>query len=251
MVRSETSQERPTRPVRLIIADDYALVRRGLGSMLAGEPDLEVIGEAANGREALELCRRLKPELVLMDVGMPDMDGLEATWAIKREFPATSVVVVTIHENPDYLFEALKAGAVGYVLKDATQKEVITAVRQVLGGESPLNSALAARLLRRLVDEENRKRNKERPGGGPPSEELEKSPESLQPFAEGLTVREIEVLGLLAQGHTNREIAQNLVLSSGTVKVHVQRIIRKLRVSDRTQAAVRAIELGLVSSKSD
>jgi DNA-binding NarL/FixJ family response regulator len=244
-VQSETSQETPTRQVRLIIADDYALVRRGLESMLAGEPDLEVIGEAANGREALELCRRLKPELVLMDVRMPEMDGLEATWAIKREFPTTSVIVVTIHANPDYLFEALKAGATGYVLKDATREEVVTAVRQVLGGESALNSALAARLLRRLVGENN----KERPGGGPPSEEPKKSPESLQPFAAGLTGREIEVLGLLAQGQTNREIAQNLVLSSGTVKVHVQRILRKLRVADRTQAAVRAIELGLVSSK--
>jgi DNA-binding NarL/FixJ family response regulator len=213
--------------------------------MLAGEPDFEVIGEAANGREALELCRRLEPELVLMDVKMPEMDGLEATWAITREFPATSVILVTIHENPDYLFEAIKAGAAGYVLKDATQEEVITAVRQVLGGESPLNSPLAARLLRRLVGEHN----KERPGGGPPSEERINSPESLQSFAAGLTGREIEVLGLLVQGHTNREIAQNLVLSSGTVKVHVQHIIRKLGVSDRTQAAVRAIELGLVSSK--
>jgi DNA-binding NarL/FixJ family response regulator len=215
--------------------------------MLAGEPDLEVIGEAANGREALELCRRFKPELVLMDVRMPEMDGLEATWAITREFPVTSVIMVTIHENSDYLFEALKVGAAGYVLKDATQEEMITAVRQVLVGESPLNPALAARLLRQLVGEHN----EERPGGGPPSEDPKKSPESQQPFAEALTGREIEVLGLLAQGHTNREIAQNLVLSSGTVKVHVQRIIRKLRVSDRTQAAVRAIELGLVSSKSD
>jgi DNA-binding NarL/FixJ family response regulator len=247
-VQSERSQEKPTRPARLIIADEHALVRRGLRSMLAGEPDLEVIGEAANGREALELCRRFKPELVLMDVRMPEMDGLEATWAITREFPVTSVIMVTIHENSDYLFEALKVGAAGYVLKDATQEEMITAVRQVLVGESPLNPALAARLLRQLVGEHN----EERPGGGPPSEDPKKSPEeSQQPFAEALTGREIEVLGLLAQGHTNREIAQNLVLSSGTVKVHVQRIIRKLRVSDRTQAAVRAIELGLVSSKSD
>lgn len=246
-MQSERSQEKPTRPARLIIADEHALVRRGLRSMLAGEPDLEVIGEAANGREALELCRRFKPELVLMDVRMPEMDDLEATWAITREFPVTSVIMVTIHENSDYLFEALKVGAAGYVLKDATQEEMITAVRQVLVGESPLNPALAARLLRQLVGEHN----EERPGGGPPSEDPKKSPESQQPFADALTGREIEVLGLLAQGHTNREIAQNLVLSSGTVKVHVQRIIRKLRVSDRTQAAVRAIELGLVSSKSD
>ena len=132
------------------------------------------------------------------------------------------------------------------MLKDATQEEVITAVRQVIGGESPLNSAL----LNQPAKQPGGEQNKERPRGGPPSEGSKKSPESLQRFAAGLTGREIEVVGLLAQGHTNREIAQKLVLSSGTVKVHVQRIIRKLCVSDRNQAAVRAMELGLVSPKS-
>jgi two-component system, NarL family, response regulator DegU len=171
---------------------------------------------------------------------------LEATWAIKRESPVTNVIVVTIDENPDCLFEALRAGAAGYVLKDATQEEVINAVRQVIGGESPLNSAL----LNQPAKQPGGEQNKERPRGGPPSEGSKKSPESLQCFAAGLTRREIEVVGLVAEGHTNREIAQKLVLSSGTVKVHVQRIIRKLCVSDRNQAAVRAMELGLVSSKS-
>jgi len=170
----------------------------------------------------------------------------EATRAIKREFPLTSVILVTTHENPDYLFEALKAGAAGCVLKDATQEEVISAVRQVIGGESPLNPALVNQPAKQPGGEQN----KERPRGGPPSEGSKKSPESLQRFAAGLTGREIEVVGLVAQGHTNREIAQELVISSGTVKVHVQRIIRKLCVSDRNQAAVRAMELGLVSSKS-
>jgi two-component system, NarL family, response regulator DegU len=170
----------------------------------------------------------------------------EATRAVKREFPLTSVILVTTHENPDYLFEALKAGAAGCVLKDATQEEVISAVRQVIGGESPLNPALVNQPAKQPGGEQN----KERPRGGPPSEGSKKSPESLQRFAARLTGREIEVVGLLAQGHTNREIAQELVLSSGTVKVHVQRIIRKLCVSDRNQAAMRAIELGLVSPKS-
>jgi DNA-binding NarL/FixJ family response regulator len=170
----------------------------------------------------------------------------EATRAVKREFPLTSVILVTTHENPDYLFEALKAGAAGCVLKDATQEEVISAVRQVIGGESPLNPALVNQPAKQPGGEQN----KERPRGGPPSEGSKKSPESLQRFAARLTGREIEVVGLLAQGHTNREIAQELVLSSGTVKVHVQRIIRKLCVSDRNQAAVRAMELGLVSPKS-
>jgi DNA-binding NarL/FixJ family response regulator len=171
---------------------------------------------------------------------------LEATWAIKRESPVTSVVVETIHENPDYLFEALKAGAAGYVLKDATQEEVIIAVLQVIGGESPLNPALVNQPAKQPGGEQN----EERPRGGPPSEGSKESPESLQRFAAGLTEREIEVVRLLAQGHTNREIAQELVISSGTVKVHVQRIIRKLCVSDRNQAAEQAIELGLVSPKS-
>ena len=169
----------------------------------------------------------------------------EATQAIKRESPVTNVILVTTHENPDCLFEALKAGA-GYVLKDATQEEVISAVLQVIGGESPLNSALVNQPAKQPGSEQN----KERPRGGPPSEGSKKSPESPPRFASGLTGREIEVVGLVAQGHTNREIAQKLVLSSGTVKVHVQRIIRKLCVSDRNQAAVRAMELGLVSSKS-
>lgn len=171
---------------------------------------------------------------------------LEATRAIKREFPLTNVILVTTHENPDYLFEALKAGAADCVLKDATQEEVISAVRQVIGGESLLNPALVNLLAKQPGGEQN----KERPRGGSPSEGSKKSPESPPRFASGLTGREIEVVGLVAQGHTNREIAQKLVLSSGTVKVHVQRIIRKLCVSDRNQAAVRAMELGLVSSKS-
>jgi DNA-binding NarL/FixJ family response regulator len=170
----------------------------------------------------------------------------EVTRAIKRESPLTSVIVVTTHENPEYLFEALKAGAAGYVLKDATQEEVIIAVRQVIGSESPLNPALVNQPAKQPGGEQN----KERPRGGPPSEGSKKSPESPPRFAAGLTGREIEVVGLVAQGHTNREIAQELVISSGTVKVHVQRIIRKLCVCDRNQAAVRAMELGLVSPES-
>ena len=170
----------------------------------------------------------------------------QATRAIKRESPLTSVILVTTHENPDCLVEALKVGAAGYVLKDATQEGVICAVRQVIGGESPLNSALVNQPAKQPGGEQN----KERPRGGPASNGSKKSPESLQCLAARLTRREIEVVGLVAQGHTNREIAQKLVLSSGTVKVHVQRIIRKLCVSDRNQAAVRAMELGLVSSKS-
>ena len=125
--------------VRLVIAEDHYLVRSGFRNMLASEPDLTVVGEAENGREALELCRELRPDLVLMDVRMPQMDGLQATRAIKGELPATDVLVVTTHENPEYLLEALKAGAAGYVLKDAPKRQLVNVIRRVTNGESPLN----------------------------------------------------------------------------------------------------------------
>ena len=143
--------------MRLIIVDDHELAREGLRDVLADEPDIRVVGEAANGREALALCSRLRPDLVLMDVRMPEMDGLEATREIKRRHPEIGVLMVTMRENPDYLLEALKAGAAGYVLKDAPEHEVVAAVRQVRQGESPLDPKLAGRLLRRLATEDRRR----------------------------------------------------------------------------------------------
>src|SRR5215210_459886 len=230
------SFEEGRKPVRIAIVDDHDLAREGLQDMLADEPDIEVVGEAANGREALAICSRVRPDLVLMDVRMPEMDGLEATRAIKQEYPKISVLILTMHENPDYLLEALKAGAAGYVLKDAPQDEVATAVRQVLAGESPLNPELAARLLRRLAVEEGER-------GGPSRGIRERRGEQ---YTEPLTPREQEVLGLMKLGHTNRKIAQQLVISPGTAKNHVEHIIQKLGVSDRTQAVVRALELGIL-----
>src|SRR5215217_6890512 len=138
---------------RLLIADDHALVREGLRTMLSGEEGIEVIAEANDGQQALDVCRELEPDLVLMDVRMPVMDGLEATKKIKQEMPKTSVMMVTMHENPDYLFEAVKAGAAGYVLKDASGERLLSAVRRTLEGESPLNQELAMRLLLRLARE--------------------------------------------------------------------------------------------------
>jgi len=222
-------------PARLIIADDHALLRSGIRNMLYGEPDLEVIGEAADGAEALELCRRLEPDLVLMDVRMPKMDGLAATRAIKEEFPRTSVVMVTMQEDPDYLFEAVLAGAAGYVLKGATPEQLTDAVRQVLDGEFLFNQRLTIDLLRSMA-------GGEKPAG--PSSEVA-APEGSP--SEPLTARETEILRLLAHGQTNPQIARELVVSPGTVKNHVRDIIAKLGVSDRTQAAVRAIELGLLA----
>jgi DNA-binding NarL/FixJ family response regulator len=140
-------------PARLLIVDDHDLVREGTRVMLARETDLKVVGEAENGREALKLCRELSPDLVLMDVRMPEMDGLEATRRIKEEHPTTSVLILTSHESPEHLSDAIRAGAAGYVLKDATRQQLLNAVRRVLEGESPLNQELAMRLLRRLTEE--------------------------------------------------------------------------------------------------
>ncbi|TMB86241.1 MAG: response regulator transcription factor [Chloroflexi bacterium] len=193
--------------------------------MLTGQRGLEVVGEAANGREALALCRRLQPDLALIDVRMPEMDGLATCRSIKQECPATSVILITVYEKSEYLIEALKAGAAGFLLKDITQPELITSIRRVLRRESLLNSEVVVRLLGHLDGETS-------------------SREELLP--KQLSEREYEVLRLLVQGKTNPEIAQQLTISVGTVKIHVEHILAKLRVSDRTQAAVRAIELGLL-----
>jgi len=167
----------------------------------------------------------------LMDIRMPDVDGLVATRAIKEALPRTSILIVTLSEDTDYLMEALRVGAAGFVLKDASRREVVLAVRQVLTGESPLDPKLSAQLIRRLAGQ---------------------APAKERPAVRGddLTPRELEVLRLVAEGKTNAEIGQSLFVSVGTVKVHVERIIDKLGVSDRTQAAVRAVEFGYLKAES-
>lgn len=220
-------------PARLIVVDDHDFVRSGIRVMLSGEPDLEIVGEASDGQEALDLCGRERPDLALMDVRMPRMDGLAAARSIKRRFPQVSVLILTMHENEDYLLEAMKAGAAGYVLKDAPQRELVTAIRKVLEGETTLNRRLATELLRRLANES---------GGA----EGSRSKDRREELAHPLTPRELEVLELVALGLTNREVAEDFVISVGTVKNHVEHIIAKLGASDRTQAVVRALDLGLI-----
>jgi len=232
---AEMPPEEGRRLARVAIVDDHRLAREGLQDMLADEPDIEVVGEAANGQEALTLCSHLRPDIVLMDVRMPGMDGLAATRRIKQKFPKIIVMMVTMHENLDYLLEALRAGAAGYILKDALQHEVVDAVRQVIDGGSPLDVELSARLLRRLAtetEEQDRSLSELRGRGGV--------------LIEQPTSRELEVLEFMKLGWTNRRIAQELVISPGTVKNHVEHIIAKLGVSDRTQAVVRALELGIL-----
>lgn len=231
-------------PARVIIADDHPLYRSALTRILEEHSEFEVVSQAADGREVLEFCRRLRPELVLMDLGMPDIDGLEATRTIKRELPRTIVVVLTAYEDPERLFEALKAGARGYLLKNAPPQQIIDAVRGALAGESPFDHGLATELLLRLSDQ-NPESSQERADSipeAPPAEHAMPTPPSE------LTPREVEVLRLLSEGRTNQQIAREMLVSTSTVKNHIHQVLTKLGASDRTQAAVIATEMGLLSN---
>jgi DNA-binding NarL/FixJ family response regulator len=216
-------------------------MRAGLRFVLEAKTDLVVAGEASDGEEAVALCREVRPDVVLMDITMPKMDGIEATRLIKAEMPLTSVLVLTSHVAEDLLMEAVAAGAAGYVLKGSGFEEVVGAVEAVLSGETPLDQGLAMRLLRRVADSADGHGGSR---GGPSQGEAEDGN-----AANPLTPRETEVLGLLAAGRTNRQVAAELHLSLSTVKRHVEHVIKKLGVSDRTQAAVQAIELGIVPLK--
>jgi DNA-binding NarL/FixJ family response regulator len=236
----------PTRP-RILLADDHPLYRDALRQLLNGCSGFDVVGDAADGLDALELCRRLRPELVLMDLGMPRMDGLKATRAIKKAFPRTIILVLTASGDVESLSEALKAGAAGYILKDAPSTQIVESIRRVLRGESPLNQELAMQLLLRKMDEGlKEEEGRESTIASSPYRTPEKPCEAR---SDVLTPREIEVLRLIVQGKTNREIAQILCVALTTVKHHVHRIITKLEVSDRTQAAVQAVAFGIISTE--
>ena len=236
---------------RILVADDHPLFRFAIGQTLDAHPDLEVVGEAADGQEAVELSRRLRPELVLMDLGMPVMDGVAATRAIKEELPETLVLVLTALDESQKLHDSLEAGAAGYVLKDAPIARITDAVRGTLAGENPLDEKVAMRLLQSLMNgkakqEENVRGQRGRPAAasGRPLVEIADSP-----HANPLTPREVEVLRLVVHGQTNQQITRNLSISLSTVKRHVRHIREKLEASDRVQAAVKAVELGLLDKR--
>ncbi|WP_273844110.1 response regulator transcription factor [Rubrobacter calidifluminis] len=231
-----SSGEKSGATIRVLVADDHDIVRFGLRKMLEAEPGIEVVGEASSGVEALELCRSLKPDIVVMDIRLPGVDGITATRLIKREFPNTAVLILTAYESTEYLVESVRAGAAGYLLKEKAVQRLPGAVRRVMNGESPLDQELAMRVLKGISE----KRGAHSPDG----DEVVRTGFLL----EKLTDREREILTLVAMGLSNQEIAERLYLSVGTVKSHVHRIISKLGVSDRTQAAVLAVQLGMVST---
>ena len=228
---------------KVLVVDDHAFMRVAINAILTRDSSLEVVGEAKDGQEALERCRELRPDLILMDVAMPKVNGLEATRNIKAQSPETSVLILTAHADHNLLMDAVKAGAAGYVLKGEHPEHVLDAVRAVLDGETPLDQGLAMKLLRSIGEEAAVQENV-RPQTQPTTSVQYAASASL--MANPLTPRETEVISHIASGKTNRQIAQQLHLSLSTIKRHLEHIISKLEVSDRTQAAVKAIELELV-----
>jgi DNA-binding NarL/FixJ family response regulator len=206
--------------IRILIVDDHGVVRQGLRMYLALDPELEVLGEAANGAEALRLARELEPDVVLMDLLMPVMDGIAATQAIRRELPDVEVIALTSVLEDRAVFGAMRAGAIGYLLKDTQADELCLAIKAAAAGQVQMSPPVAARLLREV----------------PP-------PQDPEP----LTERETEVLQQLAQGKSNKEIAAALVIAEKTVRTHVSNILGKLGVASRTQAALHAVRSGLVT----
>ncbi len=210
--------------IKILVADDHPIVRYGLRCLLEEQDDFRVLGEASNGLEAVERARELQPDIILMDIRMPELDGLEAMRRIRDENPGPKIIVLTTYDSDDYIFEAIEAGAKGYILKDAPREEVFRALRAVHHGESHMDSNVTTRLLNRLAQLSHQAAGNDVPSG-----------------------REIEVLRLMATGATNKEIAAILFISSGTARSHVANILRKLGSKDRTEAVTKAIQRGIIS----
>jgi DNA-binding NarL/FixJ family response regulator len=204
--------------MKILIADDHPVVRMGIRGMLDGEPDIEVVGEAENGGEAVEMVAKLRPDVVLMDLRMPNMDGVAATEKITKDHPETRILVLTTYESDADILRAIETGATGYLLKDTPKEDLFAAIRTVAKGESPLAPAVASRLMRRM-----------------------RSPEE-----EALSAREIEVLNLVAEGASNKRIAKELWIGETTVKSHLLHIYEKLGVADRTAAVTMALKRGII-----
>ena len=210
--------------IRVLIVDDHAIVRQGIRALLATEVGIEVAGEARDGEEALEKILTLQPDVILLDLLMPKMDGIEVTQSVMAENPEARILVLTSFAADDKVFPAVKAGALGYLLKDTGPEELVRAIRQVYRGEPSLSPTIARKLLQELS-----------------------GPSDHPPTPEPLTEREVEVLQVVAQGKSNQEIAEELVISEATVRTHVSNILGKLHLASRTQAALYALREGLAS----
>ncbi len=214
----------PTEPITVMIVDDHEMVRRGACSYLEAQPDISVVAQASTGEEAVRLAQEFIPDVVLMDLVMPGMDGVEATRKVKDASPRTQIVILTSFHQDEYIFPALQAGAISYLLKDVKASELLEAIRRAARGEATLHPKIAARVIKTFRSLES---------------------ETANPFTT-LTERELEVLKLIAKGYPNDKIAEQLVISVGTVKGHVSNILSKLHLVDRTQAAAYAWQEGIV-----
>jgi DNA-binding NarL/FixJ family response regulator len=214
--------------IKVLIVDDHRVVREGLSAILQSKENIQVLGEAQDGHEAVEKARSLLPDVILMDVSMPKMTGVEATRIIKREFPHIGIIALTMYEEQQYIFDLVRGGATGYLLKDSDSDQIVKAIMSVYRGESLIHPAVASKILAEF------------------SLLAQKKGKKSGWVEHDLTEREITVLRLVADGKTNKEIANNLDLSEKTVKNHVRNIFHKLQVYDRTQAAILAIRKGLI-----
>jgi DNA-binding NarL/FixJ family response regulator len=250
--------------IRILLVDDHAIVRDGIRSLLATTPDVEVVGEADNGRDAIEMAERLQPDVILMDLMMPEIDGVEATRQIVARRPEARILVLTSFAGHDQVFSAIRAGAAGYLLKDADAQELVRAIHQIFHGESTLHSRVASMLLQEIRTESPpRPVDEQAPSPGPlaagsqrPGRETAEASSPLTPLQAaklryaGLTSREREVAALIAQGKSNAAIAGELVLTVRTVEAHVTHILDKLGFDSRTQIAAWAAGRGLAAPPS-
>jgi two-component system, NarL family, response regulator LiaR len=213
--------------IRVLLADDHVLVRQGTRELLEREEDIKVVGEAGDGEEAVQLAVIQRPDVVVMDIAMPRLNGIEATKQIKARYPAVAVLVLTAYDDDPYIFALLEAGAAGYLLKDVRADELIKAVRSVHAGESVLHPAVARKVINRFSQPTDKR--------------------AAENMLDELTERELEVLGLAAKGMTNREIAQELVISVRTVQVHLSNVFSKMGVGSRTEAVLLALRKGWIT----